>query len=421
MAAPRLRVVDELEHDFTRLGDGRYQLTVDELSTDFEVNHVRRERFQLYGEVTVFCSLAGVKTYDRVLFTAAINFSTLRDREHLARALATATNTDVAIWTAIINELSTRVKRTEDIGLGAVNLRDVPKPVADQFYRVGRLLIPMAHPSLFFGDGDALKTYTGLYLLKELRRQGARVGIADWELTEADHRDRGERLEGDAPDTIYIPCTKPLVYEADRITRAIHDHQLTYLLLDSAAPACNGRPEDAEIASAYFRALRAFGIGTTTIAHANRSEQSDQKPFGSVFWYNLARAIWYVKRGDPVQDGCTDIGLYPRKFNLGPPQRPTAFRFAFSDTATTVTPIDIADIDSLAKKLPLKDRIAHLLRGRARSVDELAAELSDGETDTINADTIRRTIRRYSAADAKVKLFTKLPDDRIGLVERWAS
>src|SRR5690606_1818147 len=118
---------------------------------------------------------------------------------------------------------------------------------------------------------------------------GVRVGVCDWEMTAPDHRERGERLTGNAPDVIYLPCTRPLIHEADRIVRAVEDHGLEYLLLDSAAPACNGRPEDAENASAYFRALRAFGIGSLTIAHSNRSEQSDQKPFGSVFWFNFAR------------------------------------------------------------------------------------------------------------------------------------
>lgn len=242
------------------------------------------------------------------------------------------------------------------------------------------------------------------------------MGIADWELTAPDHRERGERIDGDAPDVIYLPCTRPLVYEADRIARAIHEHRLDYLMLDSAAPACAGRPEDAEIAAGYFRVLRAFGIGSLTIAHANRSEQSDQKPFGSVFWFNLARAIWYVKRAEAVTEGSTEIGLYPRKFNLGAPQRPTALQFVFTETQTRITVADIADIESLASKLPLKERISHVLRSRARTIGEIAAEIPDSDPQTIG-----RTIRRYSTEGAKVRLFTKLPDERIGLVERRAS
>jgi hypothetical protein len=249
----------------------------------------------------------------------------------------------------------------------------------------------------------------------ELQKQGVRVGIVDWELSAPDHRDRGERLAGMAPDAIYIACSRPLVNEADRIARAIHEHHIEYLMLDSAVPACNGRPEDSEIAAAYFRALRSFGIGTLSIAHTNKSEMADQKPFGSVFWFNLSRAIWFVKRADGLEDGTAEIGLYPRKFNLGAPQPASAFRFTFSDSATTVDTIDIADVDTLAAKLPLKDRIRHLVRTRALSLDELANCLND------DRETIGRTIRRYSGDKARIRLFVKLPDERIGLAAGSAS
>jgi hypothetical protein len=52
-----------------------------------------------------------------------------------------------------------------------------------------------------------------------------------------------------------------------------------------------------------------------------------------------------------------------------------------------------------------------VLRGRARTIEEIAAEIPDSDSETIS-----RTIRR----DSK-RLFTKLPDNRIGLVERRAS
>jgi hypothetical protein len=57
-----------------------------------------------------------------------------------------------------------------------------------------------------------------------------------------------------------------------------------------------------------------------------------------------------------------------------------------------------------------------MFRSRARTVEEIAAEIPDSDTETIS-----RTIRRYSNDQAKVRLFTKLPDARIGLVERRAS
>lgn len=401
---------------FERISEGHYVLTVPELNTDLEVDHLRRERHELRAEITVHCGLAGARVIDGILFTASVNLSSLRDRQQLASTLASRTRTRPDDWAAVVDELATRVHQAERVGAGAVNLREVERPSADQYYRVGRLLLPKAHPSLFFGDGDALKTYTGLHVLTELRRAGARVGIADWEMTAADHRERGERLQGAAPDVIYIPCARPLVHEFDRIARLVREHDIEYLLLDSAAPACAGGPENSEAVQEYYRAVRALGIGTLTIAHTNRSEHSDQKPFGSVFWFNLARAIWYVRRAESAAAGAIEIGLYPRKFNLGAPQRPCALRFTFTDDRTFVTVTDIAENESLASRLPLKDRIAHVVRKGPRALTDIASELGDAD-----AETIARTIRRYSGENAKVRLFVRLPDDRIGLLDRRAS
>lgn len=106
-----------------------------------------------------------------------------------------------------------------------------------------------------------------------------------------------------------------------------------------------------------------------------------------------------------------EIGLYLRKFNLGAPQRPTALRFVFTDTQTQITVADITDIESLALQAPAQGAHSHVLRSRARTLEEIAAEIPDSDIETIS-----RTIRRYSK-----RLFTKLPDNRIGLVERRAS
>jgi len=61
------------------------------------------------------------------------------------------------------------------------------------------------------------------------------------------------------------------------------------VILDSVAFACEGPPEAAETAAAYYWALRLLGVGSTSIAHITKAEGGDQKPFGSAFWHNGAR------------------------------------------------------------------------------------------------------------------------------------
>src|SRR5262249_12726813 len=153
-----------------------------------------------------------------------------------------------------------------------------------------------------------------------------------------DHRDRLERLFGpDMPTVHYIRCDRALVSEADRIAREVRRLSIEYLICDSIAFATAGPPEAAEHATAYFRAVRQVGVGSLHLAHITKGENSDQKPFGSSFWHNSARATWYVKQASASTDGQrVTIGLFNRKSNLTRVQPALGFQFEFTDVSTIV-------------------------------------------------------------------------------------
>jgi hypothetical protein len=135
------------------------------------------------------------------------------------------------------------------------------------------------------------------------RGGSVRVGYADWELSGEDHRERLDRLFGDDLPTIhYFRCDRPLIDEADRITREARRLSLEYLILDSAGFGTAGPPEAAEHALAYFRAVRQIGLGSHSLAHINKSETGDQKPFGSSFWHNSA-----AQRSLPNNPACRSV------------------------------------------------------------------------------------------------------------------
>jgi len=106
------------------------------------------------------------------------------------------------------------------------------------------------------------------------------------------------------------------------------------------------------------------------------------------------------------------IGSYPRKFNLG--TRPTthALRFTFDPERTLVERIEATSVDALAAGMTIKDRARAILRGGARTLPDLAAEMD------VDGEVLARTIRRYSGDRAKFTLFAKLPDGRFGLCDR---
>ena len=70
-------------------------------------------------------------------------------------------------------------------------------------------------------------------------------------------------------------------------------------------------------------------------------------------------------------------------------------------------------MDSLAAKLPLKDRITKAVKSEPRTIAELASELDD------DVETVSRMLCRYSGSQAKRALFTR-PTDTPDGIQRWA-
>ena len=185
-------------------------------------------------------------------------------------------------------------------------------------------------------------------------------------------------------------------------------------MYDSIAFACDGPPEASEVASAYFRAVRQIGVGSLHIAHVNRSDTGDKKPFGSSFWHNGARATWNIKTADQIPGSDElSIGLYNRKANIGPIRAAVGFRITFDDTRTTFTRVDPRDVDELATSLPLWQRMAHELRAGPQTLITLAEAL-EAKVDSVE-----------KAAKRRGKVFTKVPGNdgvyRLALVERRVS
>lgn len=260
------------------------------------------------------------------------------------------------------------------------------------------------HATILFGDGGTGKSYLGLYAGGLLARHGARVLMVDWELEGQTHSDRLQLLFGDtAPLLHYLQGTRPLVHDVARIRRNCLRLGIDYILLDSIGYATDGPPEAAEHALSYFRALKGIGVrGSLSTAHVNRStDGADQKPFGSVFWHNSARATWFVKQvgTEPTR---LRVHLTNRKSNLGAMHTAAGFDFDFRPDRTIVTRVTSADvvINSAADPVPTWQRVAAFIKaghGVPRTIPEIAAALH------LKPDTIKHSVRR------KGHVFTTVP------------
>lgn len=368
-----------------------------------------------FGELVVLCDLAGARTvHGNVLSRGTFNFSSTEARYRRARQLAEQSKAPELGWMQLLEEVCADVLAKQADGEPAGLLRDLPRPSPDAVLDVDSFRLLKQHPVVLFGDGGAAKSYLALFLAGRLAQRGLRVGVFDWELAGEDHRDRLERLFGaNMPAVWYRSCRHPLIVELDSLRRLARRERLEYLVYDSVAFAAHDKPEAAESAISYFRATRQIGPGSLHVAHITKTEGGDQKPFGSTFWHNSARATYFVQRAAESPDGReVTIGVFNRKANLGRLQPAFGFRFTFDEDRTLVTRADVANVQDLADKLPLWQRIVPVVKAGPRTLVEIADALG------AKVDTVTKAVTRSS-------LFTKVssPDGitKIALVERRPS
>jgi hypothetical protein len=402
---------DGSDHRFEDLGAARYRLEIPTFAISIEVDRLRRERHELFGELSVLSASPSARNTGGALSIADFNLSSARARQDRARLLADRSGTETLDWVGVIEEFCQRVLVADRRGQPAVDLRMLSRPAADDALEIEGLRLVRRHPSIIFGDGGAAKSYTCLYFAGRLAERGMRVALFDWELAGEDHRDRLERLFGGAmPKIIYARCERPLVYEVDRLRRIARDEQIEFAVFDSVAFACDGPPEAAEVAGRYFRGVREIGVGSLHVAHITKGENADKKPFGSTFWHNGARSTWFAKASEPSDGTPTlTLGLFNRKCNMGALGQPVGFKIQFTETGTVFSRADVRDCPDLAESMSVRDRMSSALRRGAIEPKALAEEIG------AKLDTITRTARRYK------NKFIVLEGGKIALQEKEKS
>ena len=407
------------QREFTAKGPGRYEMTVPTLGLIFEVDRLRRKWDELVGELTVRCDIAGARAgRNGIISSADLSFSNQRARSERARYLTKRAKTekDDLDFDVLLDDFVLRVLDAERTGAPAVVLRDLPRPEGATSHRVEGIELFPRHPVIWFADGGTLKSYLASYVGGRLERDhGLRVGYFDWELDAEDHRLRLEQIFGaDMPRLIYVRCRKPLVHEVDHLQRVIADHDINYAIFDSIGFAADGPPEAAEVVNRYAVAVRQLDIGSLHLAHTNRSEQASERPFGSTFWHNFARATWHIQKADVVPGSPhVQIALHNRKANLSALRPSVGFEVDFSDDRTAFQRVDVADVSDLAAGLPIWMRVKHAISGRPMTIAALAEELGE------KVVSIEKAIQR------KKKVFTRVDGtdgvSQVALLERRVS
>lgn len=256
--------------------------------------------------------------------------------------------------------------------------------------------------TVLYGPGDSLKSMLALYCgcLLASGMSGPDLSVAptpwkvlylDWEMSVKDVRGRIKLLQAGDPRLSGLPdyrrCSLPLADEADALKKVLDEGGYDVLILDSLAMAAGGQElERADAALRFNAALRGLNCTSLVIGHTPKpqEDQPTRSLYGSVFFFNLCRVAWEVRR-----EGNT-IGLYQRKNNLGRVHDPIGLAFDTTDESCLVHPADLFDTPELESSLKLQDRIAGALRDQpGQTPKELALALG------VKADSVKAKLYLY--------------------------
>lgn len=306
-------------------------------------------------------------------------------------------------WSLILNtalSLAREAYLQQDRG---VDVFDIPEPIGEVM--LVPPLVVADGPTIIFGDGSSGKSYLTFRLALSMAMGTGfcsfpvpyvPVMVIDYEDSSPNFRRRLNRLAngiepGMAPmNVFYWPANGiPLKDQAEAIRRKCEKEGIGLIIVDSAAPACGGPPEDSECVLGYFRALKKIGLPSITIAHINKAGDN-AKPFGSTFWHNEARRTWFVSRVQEEDSDEIDIGLFCRKVNDGRKPLPIGFRVTFDgiDGPVTVRQRDLNDVAELVEFTSPRNKVYRAVGNEELTLAEIV------ERTGLNVKTVEVVLSR---------------------------
>ena len=283
-------------------------------------------------------------------------------------------------WGTLLEEACKNVRKEQRKGNPVKNLKHGSISEATQYILHPFLIHQQSN--LLYGDGGLGKSWFALYLgalVASGKRHGGltpepgNVMYVDYEVDKQDMENRFIALCNglgiEPPDFFYRKQEVSMTQDQPRMAQLVAEHNIQFMIIDSAAMACGGEPEAADVATRYWNALRTLGCTTLTIAHVSKTEASEKgtsTPYGSVFWRNYARNAWEIKRGTIFKRLEKQFGLVQTKLNSGAGDDPRNFLFTFDDgtlaTKVTVQESIVENNDSLMATSTTWKRIEKYIR-----------------------------------------------------------
>jgi hypothetical protein len=351
---------------------------------------------------------------------------------HMTRANLLATTTmssiakkleqsiDMLPWADILTYVTGKTVQIARRGQPALPVGTKPETMKQE-YRLWPI-VQEDEPTTIYCPGGVGKSYLAVYCacLVQFDYQGlsdskqswvaipGNVLYLDWESCHRDHLRRTwavkKGLGIETEDTfLYRPCDQPLVKDLPNIQRLVAAHDIKFLIVDSQMAASSYGPDQAQVASQFYNALRSLHCSTLTLDHVSKEEMrtaADSEgtgPYGSVVKYNRSRQQFELKKHQSPGQDFIELDLIHRKFNEGKLLDHIGIHIDFISDANghldrvTFTSCDISKHPVFSATRPLPQRLDDALAAGPLTTKELHEMMPDK-----TEDTIRATLGRYN-------------------------
>ncbi|MBI2059545.1 MAG: bifunctional DNA primase/polymerase [Nitrospirae bacterium] len=388
--------------DFSDRG-GAWVFAWPEHKIEIELDGVHSENTGVHAELLVRGTGDGVPK--RIHGPVRTNLSVTGTRVQLVNYLSKRLQIG---WAGMLESVA--VLAIERIKTGdPVEFLNAPMTARDTRWLIDRI-VTLGVPTILFGDGGTGKSL--LALACAVAHQGGcgplmdscntwgKAFYLDWESDSDEHKARLRQMVTDQglPPIGYRRCIGPLYDQRRQIKRLVGEGGYSFIVYDSAGAASGGELESAEGALKFFEAVRFIGGTSLVIAHVAKNV-TQEKPIGSGYWHNMARATWEMKRGQAPGEDVIQVGLFNRKCNGGRLEAPMGFTIRFTGGRITFEKSEFdAMPEAVAGGLAQWQRVEMALKNGPKTVPEIA-EITGITESAIRTVFSRDDGRKFDALD----------------------
>lgn len=351
------------------------------------------------------------------LYFGQLNLAAVRSRTELAKTLEQRRELQHTSWDALLENLCREVLQREQSREPIMQLELNPEPPKEPEY-IAKPLILAQSIQLWYGPGGSGKSLLAMYFaiivhngLVEWWPDVKRCNVLylDWETDYDTAMRRANMLARPLIETgreielpFYRRCVLPLADEVTDIALDVVDHDIGMVIVDSAGPACAGDIESADTALRFFNALRRIctenNASAKVLTHVTKAERRGtgrRLPIGSIYFENIPRMTWEVRKEDESDDNLL-VGLFNVKTNECQKHRPLGFRFLFFPQGILVTPEHVEDVHD--EERTQEQLVLEFLTDGAKTVKEISQYLE------MSPNQVRMILTRLKNKSKVVKL-----------------